>query len=95
MGGKSIVEVWYISTSFEKKQNRRSRTHFKLVPVFYVVACAHLHPKKSGSRVSQLKIADASKPHQKLVPVCIRAVPVCVRGGSKTEKFAYGETHYA
>ena len=31
MGGKSIVEVWYISTSFEKKQNRRSRTHFKLV----------------------------------------------------------------
>ncbi len=31
MGGQSIVEVWYISTSYEKKQNGRSRTHFKLV----------------------------------------------------------------
>ena len=43
---------------------------------FDVVACAHSHPKKSGSRVTQLKIADASKPNQKLVPVCIRGVPV-------------------
>ncbi len=38
---------------------------------FDVVACAHSHPKNSGSRVTQLKIADASKPQRKLVPVCI------------------------
>ena len=50
------------------------------LPVFDVVACAHSHPKNSGSRVTQLKIADTSKPHQKLVPVCIRGVPICVRG---------------
>ncbi len=31
-------------------------------------------------RVTQPKIADASKTHQKLVPVCVRGVPVCVRG---------------
>ena len=51
--------------------------HLNTYLFFDVVACAHSHPKKSGSR---LKIADASKPHQKLVPVCIRGVPVCVRG---------------
>ncbi len=30
--------------------------------------------------MTQTKIADASKTHQKLVPVRIRGVPVCVRG---------------
>jgi hypothetical protein len=54
--------------------------HLNTYLFFDVVACAYSHPKKSGSRVTQLKIADASKPHQKLVPVCKRGVPVCVRG---------------
>ena len=40
----------------------------------------HLHAKNLVQRVTQLKIADTSKPHQKLVPVCIWGVPVCVRG---------------
>jgi hypothetical protein len=44
-----------------------------------MLVCAHSHAKKSGSRVTQLKIADASKPHQKLVPVCIWGVPVCIQ----------------
>ena len=30
---------------------------------FLMLMCAHWHPKISGSRVIQLKIADASKPH--------------------------------
>ena len=30
--------------------------------------------------MTQQKIADASKPHQKLIPVHIRGVPICIRG---------------
>ena len=47
---------------------------------FFMLVCAHSHPKISGSRLTQLKIPDKSKPHQKLVPVCIRGVPVYVWG---------------
>jgi hypothetical protein len=36
--------------------------------------------KNLVQRVTQGKIADVSKPHQKLIPVRKRGVPVCVRG---------------
>ena len=56
--------------------------------------CAHSQPKNSGSRVTQLKIADASMPHQKLVPVCIRGVPICECAGiQKNSHMGSPRTH--
>ena len=50
--------------------------------------------KKSGSRVTQLKIADASMPHQKLVPVRIRGVPICECAGiQKNSHMGSPRTH--
>ena len=48
--------------------------------MFFDVQRVHLHAKNLVEKVTQLKIADASKPHQKLIPVRIRGVPICVRG---------------
>ena len=40
----------------------------------------HLYAKNLVKHMTQQKIADASKPHQNLIPVRKWGVPVCVRG---------------
>jgi len=46
--------------------------------MFFDVCACTLACKKTGQHVTQQKIAVASKPHQKLIPIC--GVPVCARG---------------
>jgi hypothetical protein len=47
--------------------------------------------KKSGSMCDS---NERSLIHQNLVPVHIRGLPVCIRGG-RQKRFAYGDSPYA